>query len=340
MTEASGGVQPWMSEISAREFPVGDRTSIRVGLSEVFTGEAGRDLGFVREAAPFVEQIGFDTLWMPEHVVWFSQYAKSSYPYGRAGEAEMLGRRRELGHGGVRGLYDTTVLYAAVAMLTERIRLGSYVVILPQRNPVVFARQVATLDHLSNGRVNVGVGIGWAREEYEALGVPYERRGERMDDSIRAMRSLWTQEVSEHRGEFTDFSDVLAYPKPIQDPHPPIYIAGQSRRGLRRVAELGNGMLMYDLHIFHVAEVLAELDSVCVRVGRDRSEIRPVVGRRNEDRTEESFASDAEFIAQCAGLGVSEVVCSPRFPRRDWFDDMERYARALGLGQRAAQSSG
>lgn len=328
--DQSGGAQPWMAPVTGKPYKQGERSVVRVGLSEVFTGEEGRDLGFVREAVPFLEEIGFDTLWLPEHVVWFENY-ESSYPYGQVGEAEILSERAEEGNMGVRGLYDSLIFHAAAAMLTQRMRLGTYVLIATLRNPVVLARQVSTLDHLSNGRLNLGVGIGWSQEEYRACQIDFSRRGSRLDDYLTAMRSLWSQKISDHQGNWISFSDVLAYPKPIQRPNPPVYVGGQSRRGIRRAAELGDGLMVYDLATEHVEQAIEVLEIECQQLGRPPEEVKVVVGRRNEGRDAKAYESDAKYIAECAALGVHEVVCSPRFPLVSWFDDMSRYASAIEL---------
>ena len=330
MHNQSGGAQPWMAPLTGKTYAQGSHSSTRVGLSEVFTGEQGRDLGFIREAVPFLEELGFDTLWLPEHVVWFETY-ESSYPYGQVGEAEILSERAEDGNIGVRGLYDSLVFHAAAAMLTKRMRLGTYVLIATLRNPVVLARQITTLDHLSNGRLDLGIGIGWAREEYRACQVDFARRGPRLDDYLRAMQSLWAQEVSDHQGEWVNFTDVLAYPKPIQYPNPPIYIGGQSRRSICRAAELGDGLMVYDLAVAHVEQTLDTLQMECNQLGRPAKEVKMIIGRRNEGRDADAYESDAKYIGACAALGAHEVVCSPRFPLNSWFEDMGRYATAIGV---------
>jgi len=131
---------------------------------------------------------------------------------------------------------------AFVAGQTTTLRLGTSVMIVPHRNPIVAAKALATLDVLSNGRVNVGVGAGWLREEFEALGLPpFDERGAVTDEYIRAFKELWTSDNPTFEGKYCRFSDVTFAPKPIQKPHPPIWIGGESPRALKRAAQLGDG---------------------------------------------------------------------------------------------------
>jgi probable F420-dependent oxidoreductase len=305
---------------------------LRVGYSEIFSGEPDRAAPFVRDSVRCLDEAGFDTIWVPEHVVLFESYA-SEYPYGTPGRQEVTRSRPEPGNVGPKGFMDGVVLLSAIAQFTTRMRVGTYIVILGQRNPVVFARQVATLDQMSEGRMNLGIGVGWSQEEHEAVGVPFERRGARVDEYIDAMRALWTTDPSEFHGEFVDFPPLLAYPKPHQQPHPPIHVAGQSKRALRRAAEKGDGVILYNLEIRDIEVCLDELDRHLDVAGRTLDDIDVVVGRKNEGRDLASFESDREFIDQCRALGaINEVVCSPRFPSGDrWFELMAQYTEVLEL---------
>lgn len=330
----SEGHLPWMGEVEpeGRWRAAARSIDMKIGYSEVYSGEQDRGADFVRDSVRFLDAHGFDSVWLPEHVVLFDEYT-SEYPYGTPGRQAVTRSRPEDGNEGVRGFMDGVVLAAMIAQHTERMRVGTYIVILGQRNPVVFARQVATLDHATQGRVNLGVGVGWSREEYESLGVPFERRGARVDEYIDAMRALWTEDPSEFHGEFVDFGPLRAYPKPVQQPHPPILVGGQSRRGIQRAAEKGDGLILYNLEIRDIEVCLDELDRCLEGTSRSLADMTVVVGRRNEGRTEEAWDSDRRFIEACREMGViSEVVCSPRFPAGDrWFEYMESYMRALGM---------
>lgn len=330
----SEGHLPWMDDVEpeGRWRSSSRPIDMRIGYSEVYSGEVGRRSDFVRETTRFLDANGFDSVWLPEHVVLFDEYT-SEYPYGTPGRQAVTRTRPEAGNEGVRGFMDGVVLAAMIAQHSERMRVGTYIVILGQRNPVVFARQVATLDQVTDGRVNLGVGVGWSQQEYESLGVPFERRGARVDEYIDAMRALWVDDPSEFHGEFADFGPLRAHPKPLQQPHPPILVGGQSRRGIRRAAEKGDGLILYNLEIRDIEICLDELDRCLDGTERSLADMNVVVGRRNEGRDEESWDADRQFIEECRSMGViSEVVCSPRFPAGDaWFAYMEQYVDALGL---------
>jgi probable F420-dependent oxidoreductase len=180
--------------------------------------------------ATAAEAAGFDSLWTFEHVVVPLQY-QSRYPYSPSGTAPGLENA---------AMSDPLVWLAYVAAGTTTIALGTGVLILPLRNPVVLAKEVASLDALSGGRVRLGVGVGWLEEEYHAVGVPFTRRGARVDDSIAAMRALWNSDDASHHSEFTSFSNVRARPRPAGGAvH--VAIGGHSETAARRAGRLGDG---------------------------------------------------------------------------------------------------
>jgi probable F420-dependent oxidoreductase len=183
---------------------------------------------FLVAAAQAAEARGFNSLWLGEHVVLFDTYAKE-YPYNATGAFPVSG---------VGGLVEPWTTLAFLAGQTSRIRLGTSVCLVPQRNPLHTAKEVANVDWVSGGRVDFGIGVGWMREEFEALGVPWERRGARNDEYIEVIRRLWCDEVSSHQGEFWTLPPSRAYPKPVQQPHPPIHVGGNTDVALRRVARL------------------------------------------------------------------------------------------------------
>ena len=325
----SGGELEWMRNYQASENSRTPSKRIRVGVSEVFFGERGRELPFLQSAARLIEKLGFDEMWLPEHVVFFQSY-ESKYPYGDVGAREVHQTRQEKGNPGVRGIMDGPMIAVAAAAVTTKLRFGTFISSLPQRNPVVFAREIATVDHLTSGRFDLGVGVGWAREEYEACGVPFEGRGDRMDDYLGAMKSLWTTEVSEYASKTVSFGPLLAYPKPVQTPHPPLLIGGNSIRGIHRAAELGNGLIVYDLDISDLEKILDVYEKKLVECGRNLSDMRVVVGRRNEGRSQESWETDRSYIEQCRMLGgITDVVCSPRFGNEGYEEQMTGYAKAV-----------
>ena len=178
------------------------------------------------------EELGFEFLVCPDHIV-FPRAVDSPYPYNAQGV-----------HPGVAGgeCLDQLTLLAWLAGQTSRIRLGASVLIVPHRHPLAAAKAIATLDVLSGGRVILGVGVGWLREEFAALSLPpFEERGAVTDEYLRAFIELWTSDAPEFDGKYVSFRDISFLPKPRQQPHPPIWIGGESRRAIGRAARLGQG---------------------------------------------------------------------------------------------------
>ena len=178
------------------------------------------------------EELGYYCLMASDHIVVPNEIS-STYPYTEDGEfpGSVTGESME----------QLTVL-AFLAGQTKTIRLGTSVMIVPHRNPVVTAKALATLDVLSQGRVIVGVGVGWMQEEFEALGLPpFQERGAVTNEYIRAFKELWTSDNPSFQGEYCSFSNISFLPKPVQKPHPPIWVGGESRPAIRRAAQLGNG---------------------------------------------------------------------------------------------------
>jgi len=163
---------------------------------------------------------------------------------------------------------------AWAAAATTTLEVGSNILVLPQRNPVVLAKEIATLDSFADGRALLGVGVGWAKEEFDACGVPFAERGRRTDEAIAAMRALWNQPVSSHSGSFHSFAGAYSYPKPPRAGGVPVLIGGESKAAMRRVARLGNGWLPYNLPVEDAPRVLAELRDMTRAEGRDPDDLR------------------------------------------------------------------
>jgi probable F420-dependent oxidoreductase len=157
--------------------------------------------------------------------------------------------------------------------VTRRIRLGTGICLVPQRNPVYTAKDVATVDCLSDGRVDFGVGIGWLAEEFQALDVPFERRAQRTREYLEVMRRLWCEPVSQYAGELYQLNSCRQYPKPIQQPHPPIHFGGESDAALRRVADLGQGWYPFSINATDLGARLRDLDVLLARRNRKRTDV-------------------------------------------------------------------
>jgi probable F420-dependent oxidoreductase len=216
--------------------------------------------------AQLAEQAGFDTLLAVDHVVFPDNYT-STYPYSATG-------RLPVGRTGA--FPDPLIWIAYAAAVTTRLRFLTGVVILPQRNPLVLAKQVATLDFMSGGRFELGIGVGWLKEEFRAVGVPFERRGKRADEYIAAMRALWAEDGASFAGEFVNFQDVSCNPKPVG--RVPIIVGGHSEAAARRAGRLGNGFFpsvgspLDTFPLFDVARRAA------AAAGRDPAEIEMLAG--------------------------------------------------------------
>jgi probable F420-dependent oxidoreductase len=266
---------------------------MKVGVQTGFSGVTSPEL--IADFGRISEERGFHSIWVPEHVVFFRDYA-SRYPYSDDGKLP----------GDPDGVMEPLTALTFLAAHTQRIRLGTGVCLVPQRNPIYTAKVVADVDYLSGGRLDFGIGIGWLREEFGALGIPWERRAERTRECIAVMKTLWCDEISHFEGEFYDLPECLQNPKPIQNPHPPLYFGGESEPALRRVAELGQGWFGYNLTSEQLDTNLTRLDSLLAEAGRSRSDIKIQVSpRRGYDR---------DTLAQFRDSGVDQVVL-PLFGR-------------------------
>jgi probable F420-dependent oxidoreductase len=208
------------------------------------------------------EERGFSCLWVGEHVVLFEEYA-SSYPYADDGKIPAPPGT---------GLLEPLNTLAFLAAHTTTVRLGTAMVLLPQRNPVYTAKEVATLDWLSNGRVDLGIGVGWLEEEFRAVNVSWPHRGRRTDEYLDVLHTLWTDETSQFEGEFYSLNPCQMFPKPAQDPLP-IHIGGESDAALQRVARAANGWHTFNRSPDELAEPLGTLDGLLAEQGRSRSDI-------------------------------------------------------------------
>jgi probable F420-dependent oxidoreductase len=239
---------------------------VKIGLfTPLGNGNANGPL--LRTLGAEAEARGFESIWVAEHVVMFDDYA-SQYPY--AADGRFPG-------GGDTGLLEPLTALAYLAAVTDRIRLGTGICLVPQRNPVYTAKQVVDVDNLSGGRVDFGIGVGWLKEEFDVLNMPFANRGAITDDFLAVMRTLWEDEVSEFHGAHYDLPSCRLYPKPIQTPHPPIHVGGESNAALRRVAEHGQGWYSFNRLPEDLDEPLGRLDELLAARGRGRADIELTV---------------------------------------------------------------
>ena len=247
------------------------------------------------QLASLAEAAGFESVWTIEHVVYPDDYA-STYPYGRDGKMPAVAATP---------MPDPLVWLTWVAACTTTIRLATGILILPLRNPVVLAKEVATLDAMSGGRVELGVGVGWLREEFDALGVPWAGRGVRTDDAIAAMRALWASDHASHDGPSASFRDISCNPKPVRG-SVPITIGGHTDAAAVRAGRLGDGFFPAKGSLRRLAELFDLVRSSAVEAGRDPLAIElsashPAFAGRDTSAMGEATAALAE-------LGVSRVI--------------------------------
>ena len=241
--------------------------------------------------AQTAEQAGVESLWTVEHVVIPKDY-QSPYPYSKSGK---------IPGGEDVSIPDPLLPLGFIAALTKKVRLATGVVILPQRHPLYLAKEIATLDLLSHGRVTLGIGSGWLKEEFDALGLDFHARGSRTDESIQAMRALWRDNPSSFHGKHFNFGPVLSFPKPAQSDGVPIHIGGHSAAAARRAGRLGDGFFPAIAEIPKLKELFAIMREEAQKAGRDADRIElSCMGRAN-----------ADAIKAFADIGISRVVVPP-----------------------------
>jgi probable F420-dependent oxidoreductase len=253
------------------------------------TPEGARALGQAAEDA------GIESLWAVEHVVVPKGYA-SQYPYDPSGR--MPGPEDS-------PIPDPLVWLTYLAAVTTTVKLGTGILILPQRNPLVLAKECATLDQLSGGRLLLGVGAGWLEEEFDALGVPFASRGQRLDDHIGALRAAWGEQPASYSGPVTQFQDLYVRPQPV-DGTVPIVVGGHSAVAARRAGRLGDGFFPGRGAHDELAALMATMRAAAVDAGRDPEAIEVTTGGAA------AFAPDpVEALQQQEALGISRVVIPP-----------------------------
>jgi probable F420-dependent oxidoreductase len=219
---------------------------------------------------------------------------------------------------------DPLIWLAYVAAVAPTLRLGTCILIVPQRNPVVLAKELATLDHLSGGRVELGIGVGWLKEEFDALGLPWDRRGARTDEYIAAMRALWAGPHAEFHGEFVDFAPATCAPRPV-DGSIPILVGGDTPAAVRRAARLADGYFPGTTDPDDLRKLVADVGEAAAAVGRaaEDIEISAIFGPQ--------MADPAAGAAQLTEIGVSRaMVPAFFFAGPGGLDRLEKFAETVG----------
>ena len=260
------------------------------------------------ELAPEIESRGFESLFVPEHT-HIPTSRQSSWPGG----ADLP---KEYWH-----TFDPFVSLSFAAANTKTLKIGTGICLLPQRDTLVTANLVASLDRMSGGRFIFGIGGGWNREEMAHHGTSYDKRFARMAEQVKAMQALWSNDAAEFHGEQVDFSESWSYPKPVQTPHPPIILGGETDYTLRRVVDYCDGWLPRARHGFDAVENIARLQKIADESGRDMSTLSvSVFGAPAEENTLTGYRD----------AGINRVLLSlPSAPRDEVLPILDSYAALI-----------
>jgi probable F420-dependent oxidoreductase len=284
---------------------------MRFGFALPQVGSAAGPEGLVM-VAKRAEDLGFNSLWVLDRILW-PVNPRAPYPIGDGSLPVKY-----------KSVLDPLETLTFAAAHTRRIALATGVLNLPWYNPVLLARRLTTLDILSSGRLRVGFGIGWSPDEYEAVGVTWEERGKRADELIKALKEIWTTDPVDFQGKYYRIPKSFIGPKPVQKPHPPIYMAAFAPPALKRVATEANGWLPVGIPLSGgVGPMFDGIKSMATNAGRDPSAIELIVGanveihntRIQKDRVD--FTGTVEQIAEdvttARKLGAAEIVINAQF---------------------------
>ncbi len=257
------------------------------------------------------EELGFDSLWYGEHPV---MPVESASPFPGSDDGVIPWTYSHFA--------DPYIALAQASGATSTIKLGTGITLVPERNPLVLAKEVATLDLLSGGRFLFGVGAGWNREETELLGGDFDHRWTQVREAVEAMKVLWTEEEAEFHGRYYDFPPVRCYPKPAQKPHPPVILGGMARNVLRRIVAWGDGWLPNRITPERLREARAQLDALAGEAGRDPALLTITVSGQPADR---------DLIESLLEAGANGVVVRPEYmeTEEEMGNELERIAEAV-----------
>ncbi len=258
------------------------------------------------------EEVGFESIWYAEHAA-VPVHSNSPFP-ATGGEIPWT-----YSH-----FTDPYIALARASGATSTIKLGTGITLVPERNPLLLAKEVSTLDLYSGGRFMLGVGTGWLREETEMMGGDFEHRWTQTREAIEVMKELWTKEEAEYHGRYFDFPLVKSYPKPAQKPHPPIIIGGMAKNVLRRVVAHADGWMPNRVSAAEVEESRKKLDAMAAEAGRDPKSITITVYGQ---------APDGVLIQSLLSAGADRVVVRPEHveTEKEMGDQLERMAESVGL---------
>ena len=268
---------------------------------------------YFQQVAVAADQLGYESLWMPEHLV-FPQLMAGSPFAPQDGDASHSPVPPET------PLFDVFAYLAFLAGQTSRIRLGTNVYLMGLRHPFIAARAIQTLDIVSGGRAEIGVGAGWLASEWRAAGMDPRSRGRRLDEVLSVCKRLWSEETIAHQGEFYQFEPVKFEPKPLQRPHPPIHIGGESTAALRRVARSGDGWYGIGHTLETVVPVLKKLREMVNAEGRDVQQLEIITA---------ADVSTRDDLRRWEDLGVTRLVVCPWRRGSEAVEGLRRFAEVL-----------
>ena len=279
---------------------------MKFGVSLIMRGKDSTPEAFFALAQQ-AERLNYDSLWCSDHI--FFPKLRQSYPNTPHGGLPPAWRER---------YWDCFTVMNQVAARTQRIAIGSSVLILPMHHPIETAKQAATLDHFSKGRFIFGVGVGWLKEEFDALNWPFNQRGARTDEGLEICRKLWTEESASHQGRFYTFEEASCFPKPMQKPYPPIWVGGHSASALKRVARFGDVWHPFRATPVLLTEKLPELKRALAEAGRKPESVglapKLTVGfqdsapQKGQDLTEGRPQDILDAVRRYRDLGCTDLV--------------------------------
>jgi probable F420-dependent oxidoreductase len=264
---------------------------MKVGMIGIGCG-AGVTPAAIRVLAASAEKLNFSTLYAVEHVIFADDYVHK-YPYSQAGELPGPTHMN---------LFDPFIALTFAAAVTTRVRLSTGISLIPMHNPVILAKEIASLDQLSEGRFVLGAGIGWMAEEFRAAGVSFEDRARRTDEYIEAMKRLWSDEPASYSGQFVNFKNIRCNPKPVSGGRLPITFGGETTAAMKRVARQGTGWFGYMNSPEQAEEKIKKLHGILAEHGRKPEEVELVI-TPNDPKY-----SAPDSLKRYRDAGVSEIV--------------------------------
>ena len=270
---------------------------MKLGYIPPMTKGITDDASYVIPLVEMLDEVGIEIVWTVEHVIMAEGY-EPLYPYSDDGRAPTAPDTL---------MPDPLEWLAFAAARTDNLNLGTAVMIASQHSAAILAKRVATLDALSGGRVRLGVGIGWQREEYEAVGVEYRDRGRRLDETIEAMRVLWREQVATYHGRHVNFENVHMDAKPANGVDVPILIGGSSDFAARRAGRLGDGWYPYVISPEDFAKGIETIGVAAREAGRDASKVELSIWPASYDFTK---TLDLDFVKSYTDAGADRVVIS------------------------------